>query len=547
MAQFRMMPPPNPVGDLLEGIDTDNAPTQVMDYGNWSDYQKRQLRDFSDRLGKLGGIDHDQKLYAASIVIEDWISKGFKPVIFCRYIETANYLGEYLAPVLSKKIPKLHLEVITSELPDDLRKQHIADMAGDRPRLLVATDCLSEGINLQDLFTAVLHYDLPWNPNRLEQREGRVDRFGQRAKEVRTCLLYGADNPIDGVVLDVLLRKVREIKKETGINVPFPDDSQSIIDTITQALLLNPDRKIQTKLNADQQTLFDYSDFGEAAALKQSVTRKIDAAAEREKASRSIFDQHAIKAHEIEEDLRVVDEAIGDPHAVRDFVTISLSNLFGVQVTDEKDGYGIIAGNLPPQLVELLPSGSHIFISFESPTPEGYLYLGRNHPFVEQLCQLVMANTVARDGKRAARASVIRTNQVKTKTTLMLFRCRNVIEDGKGKNQIVAEEMLLWGWAGTPSSREYLEHQAAKELLLKAKASSNMSKESRASFLQNELHLMDTLEEAFEKIAEEQSKNLVAAHERFSALMDKKRFQVVYPVLPMDLMGIYILLPGDVS
>ena len=111
-------------------------------------------------------------------------------------------------------------------------------------RVLIATDCLSEGINLQDHFTGVLHYDLPWNPNRLEQREGRVDRFGQMAPTVKACLLYGADNPIDGIVLDVLLRKVREIKRATGINVPFPEDSQSIIDTITQALLLNPERRI---------------------------------------------------------------------------------------------------------------------------------------------------------------------------------------------------------------------------------------------------------------------------------------------------------------
>jgi superfamily II DNA/RNA helicase len=50
-------------------------------------------------------------------------------------------------------------------------------------RVLIATDCLSEGINLQEHFTGVLHYDLPWNPNRLEQREGRVDRFGQVAPD----------------------------------------------------------------------------------------------------------------------------------------------------------------------------------------------------------------------------------------------------------------------------------------------------------------------------------------------------------------------------
>ena len=80
-------------------------------------------------------------------------------------------------------------------------------------------------------------------------------------------------------------------------------------------------------------------------------------------------------------------------------------------------------------------------------------------------------------------------------------------------------------------------------LLSKARASSNLSAQARASFLENELGLLSRLDEAFTELAEEQSKRLVAAHERFSALMDKQRYQVVYPVLPMDLMGMYILLP----
>jgi superfamily II DNA or RNA helicase len=533
----------NPVGDGDFGFEGDNAPTQVVEHGDWTDHQRRQLRQFADRLEKLSGIQHDQKLFAAAVVLEDWIEHGFKPVVFCRYIETANYLGQYLEPALRKKFPKLDLRVVTSEDPDDLRKQRIAEMAGDKPRVLVATDCLSEGINLQDLFTAVLHYDLPWNPNRLEQREGRVDRFGQKATEVKACLLYGADNPIDGIVLDVLLRKVREIKKATGINVPFPEDSQSIIDTITQALLLNPNRRIVKKRDAQQQMLFDFSEFGEAATAKANVTRKVDEAAEREKASRSIFAQHAIKAQEIEEDLHAVDEAIGNPKAVEDFVTAALTSLFGVQMTKEREGYGIVAGNLPPRLLELLAAERVVKVSFESPTPEGYHHLGRNHRFVEQLCQLVMANTINRQDKRAARAAVIRTHQVARKTTLLLFRCRNVIEQSKGGHQIVAEEMLLWGWRGTPQDKQYLEHAEAKALLTAARASSNLSPQARASFLDNELRLLASLESQFNVIAEEQSKRLVSAHERFSALMDKQRFQVVYPVLPMDLLGIYVLLP----
>jgi len=562
----------NPVRDTEFGFEGDNTPTQVIERNAWSGYQRQQLRAFADQLAKLANLQDDQKLASAELILDDWLTSGYNPVVFCRYIATANYLGEQLSAPLKRRFPKLNLQVITSELPDDLRKQRIEEMGQTPQRILIATDCLSEGINLQQHFTGVLHYDLPWNPNRLEQREGRVDRFGQVAATVKACLLYGADNPIDGIVLDVLLRKVREIKRATGINVPFPDDSQSIIDTITQALLLNPERRITKRPGSRQphdkhQLAFDFGDFDEAAKAKINVTRKVDEAAAREKISRSIFAQNAIKPQEIEADLRIVDEAIGDPHAVEAFVVTVLNNLFGVQVTAESPParlgaieaqgtpravqrvihsqcYRIVLGNLPPQLRELLPEGDAIKVSFASPTPAGYAYLGRNHRFVEQLCQLVMANTLARVDKRAARTAVIRTDQVTTKTTLLLFRCRNVIEERRQHHQLVAEEMILWGWRGTPDQRTYLDHAAAKTLLMVARATSDqLSPQARASFLDNELKLLATFQTEFDQVAEQQAQQLVAAHERFSALMDGRRFQVVYPVLPMDLLGVYLLLP----
>jgi len=537
----------NPVQDSEFGFEGDYTPTQIVERNTWSSQQRQQLRQFAEQLEQLSDIKNDQKLASTGLILEDWLNSGFNPVVFCRYIATANYVGNQLESILKKKFPKLDLQVITSESPDELRKQRIEDMAKAPLRILIATDCLSEGINLQEHFTGVLHYDLPWNPNRLEQREGRVDRFGQMAPIVKACLLYGADNPIDGIVLDVLLRKVREIKRSTGINVPFPEDSQSIIDTITQSLLLNPDRKITTKkapaTNRQQLTLFDFSDFDEAAAAKEKVSRKIDEAAEREKVSRGIFAQNAIKAHEIEADLREIDEAIGDPSAVENFVTTTLNNLLGVQVISSKKGYRIVSANLPHPLRDLLPVGETINVSFQSPTPEGYYYLGRNHPFVEQLCQFIMANTLSREKKSAARAAVIRTRQVKIKTTLMLFRCRNVIKQVKIGYQIVAEEMLLWGWRGTPQQKEFLNHAEAKILLGEARATSDLSPQARGSFLENELKLLSQLDTEFQNVAEQQSKRLVESHQRFSALMDKQQFQVVYPVLPMDLLGIYILLP----
>lgn len=535
----------NPVHDAEFGFEVDITPTQLLDRTLWTQHQRQELRRYAQELSVLQNLKDDSKLATAEMILEDWLREGFQTVVFCRYIATANYVGEQLTGVLQKKFPKLNLQVITSELPDEVRKQRIDEMGKSPQRVLIATDCLSEGVNLQDYFTAVLHYDLPWNPNRLEQREGRVDRFGQQAPTVKACLLYGASNPIDGIVLDVLLRKVREIRRAIGINVPFPEDSQSIIDTITHALFMNPRRKIEIgeKAHIEQLTLA-LDDVDEAKKAKASITRKVDEAAEREKISRSIFAQNAIKAQEIEADLRDMDEAIGNPKAVESFVTAALNNLLGVQVAKDAKGYRIVRGNLPHQLNHLLPGNEPVLqVSFHSPTPEGYYYLGRNHPFVEQLCQYIMANTLSRQGKRAARAAVIRTRQVSVKTTILLFRCRNVIEQTRGSGQIVAEEMVLWGWRGTPQQKEYLTHTESVSLLTQAKATTNLSSQARANFFENEIHLLDKLSTEFEEIAEQQSLKLVAAHERFSAVISRQHFQVVYPVLPMDLLGVYILLP----
>lgn len=171
-------------------------------------------------------------------------------------------------------------------------------------RVLVATDCLSEGINLQEGFNAVLHYDLPWNPNRLEQREGRVDRFGQRAKIVKTVLLYGLDNPIDGAVLDVLLRKAKMIHKTLGITVPIPVDSESVMESVLKALFLRGGDTQQLRLFESEQYISE-------------VHKKWDRAADREKLSRTRFAQHAIKPDEVAKELKISDDVLGNQEMVK--------------------------------------------------------------------------------------------------------------------------------------------------------------------------------------------------------------------------------------
>jgi superfamily II DNA or RNA helicase len=531
----------NPIMDNDYGNDNDITPLQVVDKNDWNTSEIKKLRDLGNQLEALGNFDDDKKIEKVLSILIKWINEGYNPVIFCRYIATAKYVGALLKPELEKKNKGINLQVITSEDPDEVRKQRIDEMGKSKQRVLIATDCLSEGINLQEYFNAVLHYDLPWNPNRLEQREGRVDRFGQKSPKVKAYLLYGQDNPIDGVVLKVILKKVREIKKSLGISMPFPDDSKSIMDAVLYAVLLNPKKAQQTT-----QTTLDFGYDQEIKEKELIATKAIEDAAQREVKTRSIFAQNAIKAQEIEEDLKDVDEAIGNPKAVEDFLVQAMSVL-GVQLTKDKSGYSLYTTNLPYALKDTIPNEEVVKISFLSPTPEGYLYIGRNQMFVEQLCQYLLANSFTDDLNEhsLSRASVVRTNEVSIKTTVIMFRVRNVIEDMGKTKQLIAEEMLVMGYEGTAQDKKFIELDTAKNLINNIVPSSSLDEGERAFLLNNELKNMDSIKAEFDRVAIERAEKLVEAHERFRKVLGGEKYRVVHPVLPMDVMGIYILLPEN--
>ena len=96
-----------------------------------------------------------------------------------------------------------------------------AEVANEKVPVLVATDCLSEGIDLQHTFDAVVHYDLCWNP-RHEQREARWTA-GQARTAVQALMLHGgAPTPSTIEVRTVILEKEKTIRKELGVSVPIP-------------------------------------------------------------------------------------------------------------------------------------------------------------------------------------------------------------------------------------------------------------------------------------------------------------------------------------
>ncbi|MBN1947328.1 MAG: SWF/SNF helicase family protein, partial [Bradymonadales bacterium] len=82
-------------------------------------------------------------------------------------------------------------------------------------RILVATDAASEGLNLQDHCRYLIHWEIPWNPNKMEQRNGRVDRHGQKAQDV-FCHHFVYQGWEDQQFLDVVVDKVRTQRADLG-------------------------------------------------------------------------------------------------------------------------------------------------------------------------------------------------------------------------------------------------------------------------------------------------------------------------------------------
>jgi superfamily II DNA or RNA helicase len=105
----------------------------------------------------------------------------------------------------------------------EIQRRFNTDPAKEPLRILLATDAAREGLNFQAHCADLFHFDLPWNPGRIEQRNGRIDRKLQAAPEVR-CHYFSLPQRVEDRVLEVLVRKTETIKKELGSLSKVIDD-----------------------------------------------------------------------------------------------------------------------------------------------------------------------------------------------------------------------------------------------------------------------------------------------------------------------------------
>jgi superfamily II DNA or RNA helicase len=501
------------------------------------DSERRKLRQFLKDAEAISPKD-DRKLQTTIAWVKARLDEGLNPIVWCRYLATAKYVSEQLTQELTKKkSSQVRIIAITGEQSEDEREERLAELATYPQRVMVATDCLSEGVNLQNHFQAAVHYDLPWNPNRLEQREGRIDRYGQAAPVVKTCLLYGSDNKIDLAVLDVLIRKAVSIRKTLGITVPIPIDSTNIQTAIFKSLFEQP-------ITSAQLTL----DLFPSDSPVAEVHSRWDKAVDREKQSRTKFAQQSIKPVEIETELQAANRILGSSEDVERFVRTACERLGSSLKREKKWWVMASAPECLRSIVEKIVGDKSFQMTFQSSPIDGVEYIGRNHPIVERLASFLLEETLTdKPNPTAARCGYVITDRVKVRTNLLLLRLRHLIGDldagGTSTPPLMAEECIVAGFTGSPSNPQWLSPEAALELLQTAEPTANASDGIKQREVKDLLDRYLELSPDLEVLARERAEELGATYARIRSITKGKR-SAVHPQMPMDLLGLLILNPG---
>ena len=250
-----------------------------LDVRKWSEDLTEDLNMLTKLWGSIVDIrgKHDYKLQQLIQLLHDKIENPLNPenkkiIVFTAFADTANYLYEHLHAVQKEKYG-LHTALITGSrklsnspnIPSELNamlscfspkeKEKIYRRIKDSIDLLIATDCISEGQNLQDCDFRI-NYDIHWNPVRIIQRFGRIDRLGSRNENITLVNFWPA------VSLDAYINLKQRVESRMLITNMTSTGDDNILDTTEKDLEY---RKIQ--LQKLQEEVIDLEDLREGVSI----------------------------------------------------------------------------------------------------------------------------------------------------------------------------------------------------------------------------------------------------------------------------------------
>lgn len=222
--------------------------------------QVKQLYDMANSL-YTRQAEEQKYIELKKLLSSQGIIDGEKLVIFTEHKDTLLYLQERLSNT-GYSVGTIHGGMSV----DERREQQSAFKAG-KAQILICTDAAGEGINLQ-FCRLLINWDIPWNPNRLEQRMGRIHRYGQQS-DVMVFNMVAA-NTREGEVLKRLLEKLDVIREQLG-----DDRVYDVIQDVLKGVSL--DSIIASVMNGQQSELdrfIDRSDEDLAKLFRNSINEQ---------------------------------------------------------------------------------------------------------------------------------------------------------------------------------------------------------------------------------------------------------------------------------
>ncbi|MEN9541094.1 MAG: hypothetical protein RLZZ459_1185, partial [Cyanobacteriota bacterium] len=214
----------------LEDAQTRSALRQTLE----ADQSDQQLLEAMAKIANSHRHRPDPRIEK----LADWVQQHLCPglgsadlqwqptrlLIFTDYVDTKRYLEQQLQELLGEEEADRRVASFSGGMSEDnrerLKARFNADPDQEPLRILIATDAAREGVNLQNHCRHLIHFDIPWNPSKLEQRNGRIDRKLQQAPQVWCHYFLLEDRPEDRV-MEVLIEKTEVIRKELGSLSPL--------------------------------------------------------------------------------------------------------------------------------------------------------------------------------------------------------------------------------------------------------------------------------------------------------------------------------------
>ena len=319
----------------LDGEDLDEADTRRVEAElsaltvTESDAQlEEEIETLRDLVALAEGISVDSKARKVRRYVQQLLEEhpDEKLLLFTEYRDTLEYLLD-----LVKDEPWAdEILVIHGDVDKDDRARIEEEFNHGHSRLLFATDAASEGIDLQHSCHIMVNYELPWNPNRLEQRIGRLHRYGQE-KEV-TVWNFTFEDTREGEIFELLQSKVESIRGELGNTA----DVLGMLDDI------NVDSLIMESIRNDEPAS---ATTAELEALIDERQRTLQEWYERSLIDTSTFDRESrAKIQEVMDDS---EDVYGTEADIREFVERGVEALGG---TVETAGTNLYRARLPPAL-----------------------------------------------------------------------------------------------------------------------------------------------------------------------------------------------------